>query len=160
MSKIRLFGFGSISLLLGLSTGCVPPTPMQCRPFLALPREQRHSEFRTYPIEKQLDVYLCAMKAEPPDLTLADDITDRGAEAIPFVLTKLESVRSEVDQEDLIYLLGVISDRGYLRGRKDVVAKISNVIDSMKISQIRESSVERLRKIQINSGIKPFTYVR
>jgi hypothetical protein len=88
MSKMKLGLLGLACLpMSGFSTACVPPTPPECRPFLNLPREQRHTEFRTYPIEKQLDVYLCAMKSEPPDLTLADDIANRGPEVIPFVLT-------------------------------------------------------------------------
>jgi hypothetical protein len=161
MSKMRLLLFGLMCLFgFGSFSACVPLTPSECRAFLNLPGEQRHAEFRGYQIDKQLDVYLCVMRAEAPDLALADDIAARGSEVIPFVLAKLRSAKSEVDQADLIYLLEVISDRGYLRGRKDVVSEVSNVIDSMKISQTRQTSLESLRKIQINSGIKPFTYIQ
>jgi len=100
------------------------------------------------------------MKTEPPNSSLAYDIADQGEQAIPALVNKLKGTKSEVDQEYLIYVFEVMSDRSYLRSRKDVVAEISNVIDSMKISQIRESSLESLKKIQINSGIKPFTYAQ
>jgi hypothetical protein len=132
----------------------------ECMDVIDVPREQGYAKFETYPIEKQLDVYLCAMNVEPPDLGLADLIAKRGESAIPIVLQKLKTAKREIDQEDIIYLLEVMSDRGLLRDRKDVIADISDVIESMKISQSRQSSLERLKKIQINSGVKPFTYVQ
>jgi hypothetical protein len=129
-----------------------------CRQFLDLPRQQRQEQFKTYSVEKQLDVYLCAMNVEPPDLSLADKIADRGETAIPSLIEKLKTSQREIDQEDIIYVFEVMSDRGLLRGRKDVIAEISQVIDNMKISQEKQTSEERLKKIEINSGIKPFTY--
>ena len=159
MSKINLFVFGPLTLLICmLYSTCRPPE--ECRAFLDLPPQQRHDVFHAYPLDKQLDIYLCAMKTEPPISDLANDIADQGEQAIPALVNKLKGAKSEVDQDDLIYVFEVMSDRRYLRGRKDVVAEISNVIDSMRISQIKESSLERLKRIQINSGIKPFTYVR
>jgi len=152
---MKLLGIGSFSLLLAFSPACVPSTPQQCRAFFDLPSEQRHVEFRTFPVPKKLDVYLCAMKGEPPDLSLAADIADLGPGAIPAVVDKLKHSKSEVDQENLIYLLEVMSELRYLRGRNDVIGEVRDVIDSMKIRQMRYSSLERLRKIQINSGVKP-----
>jgi hypothetical protein len=99
------------------------------------------------------------MHVEPPDMGLADLVAKRGESATPIVVQKLKTADREIDQEDLIYLLEVMSDRGLLRGRKDVIADISQVIDNMKISQVKHTSEERLKKIQINSGIKPFTYI-
>lgn len=122
-------------------------------------REQGYAKFRTYPIEKQLDVYLCAMHVEPPDLGLADEIAKQGEPVIPALIERLKSSEREIDQEDIIYVFEVMSDSGTLRGRKDVIADISQVIDNMKISQVKQASEERLKKIQINSGIKPFNYV-
>jgi hypothetical protein len=131
----------------------------ECRDVIDVPREQGYAKFETYPIETQLDVYLCAMHVEPPDLGLADLIAKRGESAIPIVTQKLKTADREIDQEDLIYLFEVMSDRGLLRGRKDVIADISQVIDNMKITQVKQRSEESLKKIEINTGIKPFTYV-
>lgn len=132
----------------------------ECRDVIDVPRAQGYAKFETYPIPKQLDVYLCAMRIEPPDLGLADLIAKRGENAIPIVVQRLKSANREIDQEDMIYLLEIMSDRGLLRGRKDVIAEISDTIDSMKISQVKQSSLDRLKRIQINSGVKPFTYVQ
>src|SRR5437763_1430786 len=72
-------------------SGC--SLPAECRNFSELTAEQRHAEFHSYPIERQLDVYLCMMKTEPPHSELADDIADRGTEAIPFVVAKMKAVK-------------------------------------------------------------------
>lgn len=132
----------------------------ECQEFLDLSTQQQDSEFGKYSIEKQLDVYLCAMKVHPPYSSLARDIAQRGESAVPVIMKKMKTVRSEMEQYDLIYVLEVMSDSGSLRGRKDVVADISQVIDNMKFDVVRQRSLESLKKIEINSGIKPFTYVR
>ena len=160
MSKISLLTLGPAVLFISaLYSTCPPRPPEQCRTFLQLPPQQMRAEFRAYPLDKQLDVYLCAMKTEPPNFRLAHDIAIKSEQAIPALLNKLKAAKSEVDQDNLIYLLEVMSEGKYLLGRKDVIVEISNVIDSMKVSQIKERSLERLKKIQINSGIKPFTSV-
>ena len=158
MSKMMAVLF-QITLLSCFFFRACEQRPQECRDVIDVPREQGYAKFETYPIEKQLDVYLCAMHVEPPDMGLADLIAKRGESATPIVVQKLKTADREIDQEDLIYLLEVMSDRGLLRGRKDVIADISQVIHNMKISQVKHTSEERLKKIQINSGIKPFTYI-
>jgi hypothetical protein len=128
--------------------------PQECRDVVDVPREQGYAKFRSYPLEKQLDVYLCAMHLEPPDMGLADEIAERGDTAIPTVMQKLKTADREIDQEDLIYLFEVMSDRGLLRGRQDVIQDIARVIDNMKITQLKQRSKERLKKIEIANGMK------
>jgi hypothetical protein len=65
--------------------------PQECRDVIDVPREQGYAKFRSYPLEKQLDVYLCAMHVEPPDIGLADEIAERGDSAIPPVIQKLKT---------------------------------------------------------------------
>ena len=142
-----------------LSTCATRHSP-ECEAFLALSPTQRQIESRTYPANKQIDMYLCAMKQEPPDLELADQISDRGEGAIPLLRERLKTAKSEVDQHDLIYVFEVMSRKGYLRGQTQVVAEISQVVDAMKIAPVKEDTRESLKKIHINSGIKPFTYVQ
>lgn len=150
---------GGFVLLASLFFRGCEQRPQDCRDVIDVSREQGYAKFRTYPIEKQLDVYLCAMHVEPPDLGLADEIAKQGEPVIPALIERLKSSEREIDQEDIIYVFEVMSDSGTLRGRKDVIADISQVIDNMKISQVKQASEERLKKIQINSGIKPFNYV-
>lgn len=155
MSKIMLM----LMLMFLMLRGC-EQRPQECRDVIDVPREQGYAKFRTYPLEKQLDVYLCAMHVEPPDMGLADEIAERGDSVIPTVVQKLKTAEREIDQEDLIYLFEVMSDRGLLRGRKDVIADITHVIDNMKISQVKQRSEQRLKKIEIANGMKPFAYVQ
>ena len=131
-----------------------------CGGFSDLPYERQRAEFRTYPIEKQLDVYLCMMDSEPPHSELADEIADRGPEAIPSVVAKMKAVKGESDQTNLVYLLEFFSERGHLIGRKDVIADVSAVISNMKVDSVRQRSEESLKKIEIESHIKPFTYTQ
>jgi hypothetical protein len=155
MSKMMLM----LLLMFLMFRGC-EQRPQECRDVIDVPREQGYAKFRTYPLEKQLDVYLCAMHVEPPDMGLANEIAERGDSTIPAVMQKLKTSETEIDQEDLIYLLEVMSERGLLRGRKDVIAAIAQAIDSMKISQVKQRSEERLKKIEIANGMKPLTYVQ
>jgi hypothetical protein len=157
MTALLLYHFIVVGSLLFRGCG---ERPQECTEFLDLPRQQRESQFKSYSVEKQIDMYLCARKVEPPQLGFAYDIADGGENAVPIVVQKLKATDKEIDQQDLIYVLEVMSDRGLLRGRKDVIADISDVIDKMKISQAKQSSLESLKKIEANSGIKPFTYVQ
>lgn len=131
----------------------------ECEAFLALSLTERQVEFRKQPADKQIDLYLCGMRGEPPDLDLADKITDRGEAVIPLLTQRLKTSQNEGEQEDLIYLFEVMSRNGHLRGRTDVVSAISDAVDNMKLARIKEHSQELLKKIRINSGVKPFTYV-
>ncbi len=119
--------------------------------FLNTPHEQLATKFRAYPIERQLDLYLCGMTVHPPVIESAYIIAERGEEAIPFVLSKLKSVNNEQEQEDLIYILEVMSNRGHLRGKRDVVDEIRQVIMRMQIGIVRSESLQRLRRIEANT---------
>jgi hypothetical protein len=142
-----------------LLAACTNGRSPECEAFLALSPTNRDIEFKKYSAARQIDMYLCATKQEPPGLELADQISDRGEEAIPLLMEKLKTANSEVDKHDLIYVFEVMSRTGYLRGRTDVVAEISDIVNGMKVAPVKEDSRERLKKIQINSGVKPFTYV-
>jgi hypothetical protein len=126
--------------------------PQECREVIDVPREQGYAKFRTYPLERQLEVFLCAMHVEPPDRGLANEIVERGDSAIPAVMQKLKTSEREIDQEQLIYLMEVMSEHGLLRGRKDVIADLAQVIDNMKISQVKQRSEESLKKIEIEEA--------
>lgn len=129
-----------------------------CGDFNELPRPRQHAEFRAYAPERQLDVYLCMMDREPPASEFADDIAERGPEVLPFVMARLKSAGSEAEQADIIYVLEVMSDRGDLAGRADVAAEAGEAVSKMRLKVIRETCEERLKRIQINSHLKPFTY--
>lgn len=119
--------------------------------FMKTPFEQSEARFRTYPIERQLDLYLCGMKVHPPAIGFAYIIAERGEDATPFIVAKLKSVNDEKEQDDLIYILEVMSNRGHLHGRGDIIDEIRQVVMRMRVDIIRERSLEALRKIEANS---------
>lgn len=150
MPKIKLL-IWSITLLLFCSfdSGCRPPA--ECREFLDLPLNRRHVEFRNYSIERQLDIYPCGRSERPPDRSLAYIIAERGDEAIPFIVARLKSEQDEGNQDNLISILEVMSYDGHLRGKQDVIEQIRQIISAMRFDAVRERSLERLRRIEINS---------
>jgi hypothetical protein len=147
----------SFSLVLLLVSGCSTRLYSgECWNFTSLPPEQQHARFQNQPLEKQLDLYLCKMDEEPPGSEYADPIAEHGTEAIPVVLAKMKKV-DETEKARLLYLMEVISDRGYLRHRTDVYAELSQMVEGMNEIN-RQRCDEILKKIAINSGIKQFTY--
>jgi hypothetical protein len=87
--------------------------PNEYREFENLSLEQQHEQFRTFPIEKQFDIYMYHMKCiHPPDTEFTNDIAARGDEAVPFLMEKLTEAQSERDQ---IYIIGILRTMSILR---------------------------------------------
>jgi len=143
-----------ITLFSGLVlTGC-PSTHMsvECSAFFSLPASQREKEFRTYELEKQLDLYRCGMNRRPPASSLSLLIAERGEPVIPALLQKLEGEKEEPFQYAIIDVFEVMSVKGQLRGRKDVVGRIRQVVANMKDSTFREMAKRDLDEIEKNTS--------
>jgi len=122
--------------------------PGHCREFFKLSAEQQKAIFRTYPVEKQLDLYLCGMQVEPPDISFAYDIARGGQQHIPFLLDKLRTENYEPNKVHIIYIFRAMSVLGYLNGRHDVTEQIEHVISDMKLNQTKEQAKELLNEIR------------
>jgi len=133
-------------LAVGICAACrMPP---ECNQFYELPHTERYAKFPTYPLDKQITIYLCAMNREPPDLRLAGLIAEEGDKVIPFLLEKARAQKSENAQDDIVYIFEVMAQRGGLRGRADVVEDLQKIVQSMKNESIRRRSQGRLAKIE------------
>jgi hypothetical protein len=148
----------SIALVISLAvcfifTGC-PTTPMsvECKAFFSQPSSVQEKQFRTYDLEKQLDFYRCGMRRRPPESSLSILIAERGAPVVPVLLQKLEAEKDELFQYAIIDIFEVMSVKGQLRGRKDVVARIKQVVANMKFSTFREMAKRDLEEIEKNSS--------
>jgi hypothetical protein len=133
---------------------CTPDLPSECEKhssFFELSLNGRHLEIKTFPLEKQVDVYLCGMFRHPPSLGLADDIADGGEKILPYLTERLKSEKNERNQQSIIYLLKIVSTKNYLRNREDIVEQIRQVVSDMKSEQFRERSREWLEQIEKNS---------
>ena len=144
-------------LLLGCLSGtdCVPEMPKECRqymPFFYLSSEQRKSEFKSYPMQKQYDIYLCGMYRHPPHLELANYMANSDEAVIPFLIEKLKVENNENTQRDIIYIFKVMSERSNsLRGRQDIIDLIEKTVFGMKRAVIKERSQQMLDDIRNNT---------
>ncbi len=132
-------------------TGCpTTPMPAECRTFFSQPASVREKQFRTYDLEKQLDLYRCGMRRRPPESSLSLLIAERGEQIIPTLLQQLDAEKDELFQYAIIDIFEVMSIKGYLRNRSDVVSRIRQVVARMKISMFREMAQRDLDEIEKN----------
>lgn len=125
--------------------------PPDCAAFFRLDEEQQKAKFKTYPIEKQLDLYQCGMRMEPPEMDVAYDIAEEGPKNIPFLLERLKTESFEPNKVDIIYIFTAMSVLGKLDCRQDVIEQIEQVVSEMKFKQFREDAKKDLDKIKKNS---------
>lgn len=128
-----------------------PAMPDECKEFFSRPLDEHGKVISSYEIDKQLRIYRCALDRRPPEASLAIYIADRGEPAIPVLLEKLESEKDELFQYGIVDILEVMSIKGYLRKRTDVVNRVREVIAKMKIQTFREMSEKSLEEIEKNS---------
>lgn len=150
MVKQPMLILNILLLIVSCHTGC-NPLPAECRDFfLNQPAEQARAKFRTYPVEKQLDLYLCGMKVHPPRIGFAQDVAAGGEAVVPYLLERLKSDDDEYDQNNIIMVLEELSAKGHLRGRNDIVEQINQVVDAMKVEEFKEDARQRLQGIKKN----------
>ena len=91
------------------------------------------------------------MDRRPPDASLSILIAERGENIIPTLLERLELEKDELFQASLIEVFRVMSLKGHLRRRDDVIKRIEAVVGKMKISTYRQMAGEELADIESNS---------
>jgi hypothetical protein len=129
-----------------------PPISAECKSFYSLSAGERERLFKTYDLEKQLDLYRCGMNRRPPDIALAIPIADRGESTIPVLLEKLEREKDEQFQYVIIDVFEVMSVKGYLRNKSEVITRIRQVVTKMRISILRDMALKDLEQIERNSA--------
>ncbi len=151
MNKLRLTLIATVLLSCALGSGCRLTMPAECKEFYALAPPQRETDFRAYPLEKQLDIYQCGMgRRHPPDQGLAWEIADGGEKIVPFLLDRLKAEKSEGDQENIIFIFQVMSRKGHLHGKRDVISQVKQVISAMNYSDVQARNQQRLEEIERN----------
>jgi hypothetical protein len=125
-------------LMLNGCYGC-PPTILsrECREFFAMPSKEQEARFRAYSVDKQVDLYLCGMNREPPEIAYAAYIAEGGEKNIPYLLRRLEAEQLEITQLHVIDIFTMLAVKGHLRGRQDVIAQLDQVVSRMKYEPIR-----------------------
>ena len=149
--KYKAFVASTLLIILSGCYGC-PPTilPRECREFFDLPSREQEAKFRAYPLQKQVDLYLCGMNREPPEIAYAAYIAEGGEKNIPYLLERLKSEKLEITQVRIIDIFTVLAIKGHLRARQDVVAQLEQVVSRMKYEPIRRQAQGYLEEIKKN----------
>jgi hypothetical protein len=125
MQKATILLFITL-LILWLNVGCNSKAPAECRQLCSLPEGQQHQTFKSFPVEKQVDLYLDC-KAEkscwrdsvsPQDefgRWMAED--DKAASSLT---ERLKAERNDDNRRDIIYVLRLMAVNGHLKGRGDI----------------------------------------
>jgi hypothetical protein len=132
----------------GALAACMWSLPDDCRQFFDMPAERQKEEFKGYPIEKQVRVYICGMRLEPPQIMLASDIAAGGPDNIPYLLGRLKSEPNEGNKADIIYIFAMLAAHGHLKGRQDIVDEIEHAVSSIKEPGYRDKAEQSLKAIK------------
>lgn len=133
-------------LLNFLSAGCT--MPRECREFFDLPRLDQKARFKSYSVQRQVDLYICGQYMEPPQGGLAYDIADGGETVIPYLLQRLQSEKDESRQEKIIYIFRAMSVSGHLKHHRDSIDQIEQVVSDMRDDFYRTRSQQMLDDIK------------
>jgi hypothetical protein len=145
-SKLILF------VALSFFSQCLPSqTSDECKTFFSHALDEHGKIISSYEIDKQLRIYRCALDRRPPEISLAIYIANRGEPAIPVLLKRLESEKDELFQYGIVDILEVMSMKGTLRNKPDLVNRVRQVVARMKIPTFREMSEASLKTIEKNS---------
>src|SRR5437016_4759081 len=94
----------SLILAVAFLAGCGPRMPNEYKWFFDLSPKQQHAEMKKFPIDKQVDYYLIGMGyVHPPEMGLSEDIAERGKEALPYLMKRLQE-EDDSDRMDLMYV--------------------------------------------------------
>ncbi len=116
--------------------------PRECRDFFQLSSSEREIRFRQYPLEKQVDLYLCGMNREPPESGYAAYIAEGGEQVIPYLLNRLKAEPLEITKTRILDIFTVLAVKGSLRGRQDVIDELERVVSHIKFAPVK-SKAER-----------------
>lgn len=134
----------------GSEVGCRQEQQPVCKDFFAQSIEQQETLFRTFPLDRQLEIYRCGMYRRPPEIGLAYDIAKGGEKIIPALTKALREEKDEWMQNAIIDIFRVMSKDGHLRGKMEVVQQIRDTVSRMKASRIKEEAEESLKEIETN----------
>ena len=117
--------------------------------FFDLPLQRQVEEFSTYPIGKQLDLYLYDWNyVHPAKVGFAHTIAEKGESVVPFLMSRLNTEKNENSQDAILHIFEIMFERGFLSHRKDVLEVTRSVISNMRDPDIKALSQERLNKME------------
>lgn len=148
MVSTKIMCFILTTLLISAAT-CRQQMPSEFKEFFDLPLPRQVEEFRKYPVSKQLDLYLYDWNyLHPSKVGFAHIIAEKGESAVPFLISRLNVEKNENSQDAIIHLFEIMFDRGFSKPREDILVATRKVVSNMRNSDIKQLSLERLKKIE------------
>lgn len=126
---------------------CCRPTPPDCKAYAELSYEKQRKIALGNPVEKNFDLLRCRNYIEG-FVGPQREIIEGGEMNAPFLISKMRESRNEFEQEDAIFLITALDERGHLPNRTEVIGIIEDVISRMKTVKTKDFSMERLIKMK------------
>jgi hypothetical protein len=113
--------------------------------------DERKLRMETYTLEDQYKIFLYGrQRVHPPLNELAEPIARRGREAIPFLLSRLEATKNDLDVLDIVYIFKkMVFLRTYdVKNDPAVITALNNRVSNMSSSAWKQMSLRNLEIIQ------------
>lgn len=134
---------GMVSLCI-VTGACGSQVPLEYQSFFAQPLAQRHEQFRTFPLDKQLLLYRYALMRHPPDLGFGYDIARRGKSAVPTLVAQLSQEEEDGFKLAIIEIFSFMSPRYYkVWADQSLMESLQQGVSSIRNSGLRQDA-ERL----------------
>jgi hypothetical protein len=149
LNKFHLTSTAIFLLSCLLTGGCVDSHLAECKRFVELPLEQQQAKFKTYALEKQLELYHCAMKQRPPVMGYEYEISGHGEKIIPILVEKLRVEKEDDSKLELIRILQVMFRRGDVRDPQSIIEEVGRAVSSIRLYQMKlrgQEMVEDMKK--------------
>lgn len=143
--RLLIVSLVALACFSGAQASCAPG---ECDKFFGQGTEQAERQFKSLPIEEQFKLFKCGMREHPPLLWPAAAIADEGETVIPFLVGRLREEENESAQDDTIFIFDLMSSRGHLHGKPEVVDELKRVVGKMKDAGVRKGAQEKIERIE------------
>ena len=122
----------------GLGLNCNSTAPAECRHLCVLGEGPQHQTLKSFPVEKQVDLYLGCKDEKScwrDSVSPQDDFGRWMAEdnkAASFLTERLKAERDESIQRDIIRVLRQMAVNGHLKGERRIAVVVNQAVAGME----------------------------
>jgi hypothetical protein len=106
--------------------------------------DQQREEFRSMPLEAQLELCLFALSTEPPRTEFAGYLAERGSAIIPMLIAVLKTDYYERTTAKILFVIELLSQKGDLCGRSEVIDVLKDRADILPEDKQVQGSYQRI----------------
>jgi hypothetical protein len=118
--------------------------------FFSQPAATRLERMRQYALADQYKIFRYGNdKREPPAMSLADPIAERGATAVPFLLDQLHSHPDDITLRDILLIFErMATSKSYdIRSDASLMAELTSRVSRMKDALWQDNCKKMLQRI-------------